>query len=365
MAGGPASCRVPNRGDLPRARRRLAGPRPARGLVATRARHASRRSPPRKPALTRPLRGILGLLGFAGTRALPARPPRQLSPRARVQPTATRREVGVRDACGDAVRRRGCTDAATQQYQVRVRAAAHAGRDQAAADRERRRLRRASSSSAGLHGAVRRLAGRRFWQDGYLWQPFTLHVAARTAPRPHRCEHARALDVRLAARDGLGPRALPALLPDLRRRRGAADRDAGPALPVLARARRPGHATWMPTLGASGAIYGVLLAYSLTWPDRTIMLIFPPIAVPRDLADPVPLPDGVPDRARRQREPRRPPRRRAGGLAAALPRRAADARLRSRDQLKHRWRRYRMRRRLRAVRDDESSAAPPRRRPER
>lgn len=32
------------------------------------------------------------------------------------------------------------------------------------------------------------------------------------------------------------------------------------------------------TLGASGAIYGVLLGYSLTWPDRTIMLIFPPIA---------------------------------------------------------------------------------------
>ena len=32
------------------------------------------------------------------------------------------------------------------------------------------------------------------------------------------------------------------------------------------------------TLGASGAVYGVLLGYSLTWPDRTIMLIFPPIA---------------------------------------------------------------------------------------
>lgn len=31
------------------------------------------------------------------------------------------------------------------------------------------------------------------------------------------------------------------------------------------------------TLGASGAIMGVLLAYSFTWPDRTIMLIFPPI----------------------------------------------------------------------------------------
>jgi len=32
-----------------------------------------------------------------------------------------------------------------------------------------------------------------------------------------------------------------------------------------------------PTLGASGAVYGVLLAFSLLWPDRTIMLLFPPI----------------------------------------------------------------------------------------
>lgn len=32
------------------------------------------------------------------------------------------------------------------------------------------------------------------------------------------------------------------------------------------------------TLGASGALYGVLLGYSMTWPDRTIMLIFPPVA---------------------------------------------------------------------------------------
>ena len=31
------------------------------------------------------------------------------------------------------------------------------------------------------------------------------------------------------------------------------------------------------TLGASGAVYGVLLAFSFTWPDRTIMLMFPPI----------------------------------------------------------------------------------------
>ena len=33
----------------------------------------------------------------------------------------------------------------------------------------------------------------------------------------------------------------------------------------------------LPTLGASASVYGVLLAFSLLWPDRTIMLMFPPI----------------------------------------------------------------------------------------
>ncbi len=41
---------------------------------------------------------------------------------------------------------------------------------------------------------------------------------------------------------------------------------------------RPEISLFIRTLGASGAVYGVLLAYSLTWPDRTIMLIFPPVA---------------------------------------------------------------------------------------
>jgi membrane associated rhomboid family serine protease len=49
-----------------------------------------------------------------------------------------------------------------------------------------------------------------------------------------------------------------------------------PALPVLFGGDAPpGYA--IPTLGASGAVYGVLLAYSLTWPDRTLYLLFPPI----------------------------------------------------------------------------------------
>ncbi len=32
-----------------------------------------------------------------------------------------------------------------------------------------------------------------------------------------------------------------------------------------------------PTLGASGAVFGLLLAYGITWPNNTIMLLFPPI----------------------------------------------------------------------------------------
>ena len=40
-----------------------------------------------------------------------------------------------------------------------------------------------------------------------------------------------------------------------------------------------GFGAGFPTLGASGAIYAVLLAFSLLWPDRTVMFIFPPIPV--------------------------------------------------------------------------------------
>ena len=32
-----------------------------------------------------------------------------------------------------------------------------------------------------------------------------------------------------------------------------------------------------PTVGASGGVFGILLAYGLTFPNRTVMLIFPPI----------------------------------------------------------------------------------------
>lgn len=36
----------------------------------------------------------------------------------------------------------------------------------------------------------------------------------------------------------------------------------------------------VPAIGASGGIFGLLLAYALTFPYRTILLIFPPIPMP-------------------------------------------------------------------------------------
>ncbi|HET6493580.1 MAG TPA: rhomboid family intramembrane serine protease, partial [Burkholderiales bacterium] len=35
-----------------------------------------------------------------------------------------------------------------------------------------------------------------------------------------------------------------------------------------------------PTLGASGGVFGVLLAFALYFPRRTVMLVFPPIPMP-------------------------------------------------------------------------------------
>jgi membrane associated rhomboid family serine protease len=109
------------------------------------------------------------------------------------------------------------------------------------------------------------------------------------------------------------------------------------------------------TLGASGAIYGVLLAYSFTWPDRTIMLIFPPVAfraiwlipglfVMTLLMDPGGNVSHV------------------GHLGGALvgwiylQRTGHPGSTITLAQLKYRWRRFRMRQRLRAVRDDEFEA---------
>jgi membrane associated rhomboid family serine protease len=52
-----------------------------------------------------------------------------------------------------------------------------------------------------------------------------------------------------------------------------------PLIPVVMGLTEPTMSLGIPTLGASGAVMGLLLAYSFSWPDRTIMLIFPPIPI--------------------------------------------------------------------------------------
>jgi membrane associated rhomboid family serine protease len=106
------------------------------------------------------------------------------------------------------------------------------------------------------------------------------------------------------------------------------------------------------TLGASGAIYGVLLAYSLTWPDRTIMLIFPPVAFRAIWLIPglfvltyVMDPGGNVSHVGH-----------LGGVLVGwlyLRRSGHAGSLMTLSQLKYRWRRYRMRSRLRAIREEE------------
>jgi len=38
-----------------------------------------------------------------------------------------------------------------------------------------------------------------------------------------------------------------------------------------------------PTIGASGGVFGILLAYAMCFPDRKVMLLFPPIPMPARL----------------------------------------------------------------------------------
>ncbi len=125
------------------------------------------------------------------------------------------------------------------------------------------------SHEVTIYGSVIPIA---FWQLGYLWQPITYmwlhadfwHIAMNMfmlwmfgsqvamAWGPKRF-------LRFYLICGVGAGLIIA------------------TYPYLMYSARPS-AILLPTLGASGAVFGVLLAYSLTWPDRTIMLIFPPVA---------------------------------------------------------------------------------------
>ncbi|HKA14624.1 MAG TPA: rhomboid family intramembrane serine protease, partial [Myxococcota bacterium] len=106
------------------------------------------------------------------------------------------------------------------------------------------------------------------WERGFLWEPFTYmwlhsglgHIAMNCfvlwmfgAPLAMAWGPKRFLRFYLVC--GVGAGVLIATVPYLLYALGA-----------------PARTLAIPTLGASGAIYGVILAYSLTWPDRTIML---------------------------------------------------------------------------------------------
>jgi membrane associated rhomboid family serine protease len=111
------------------------------------------------------------------------------------------------------------------------------------------------------------------------------------------------------------------------------------------------HEISVPTLGASGAVMGVLLAYSLTWPDRTIMFLFPPVAFRAIWLIPILFfleyafgPENVSHLGH------------LGGVLIGwlLLRASGDTgRLLTLEQVKYRWRRWRMRRRLRAVQTED------------
>jgi len=112
-----------------------------------------------------------------------------------------------------------------------------------------------------------------------------------------------------------------------------------------------GTPTTIPTLGASGAVMGVLLAYSFTWPDRTIMLLFPPIPlkaiwlIPLILAMELLSGPGNISHAGH-----------LGGVVVGwiyLVREGRTPGALNWQNIKYRWRRYQMRRKLRSVQMDD------------
>jgi membrane associated rhomboid family serine protease len=125
-------------------------------------------------------------------------------------------------------------------------------------------------------------------------------------------------------------------------------------MPYLFMASQGAETLRIPTVGASGAVYGVVLAYSLTWPDRQIMLIFPPVAFRAIWIIPVMFfMTLLGDRSGTVSHVAH-----LGGVVVAwfyLRRQGQGKVLPNLNQLKFRLNRWRMRRRLRAVRREESS----------
>ena len=187
------------------------------------------------------------------------------------------------------------------------------------------------------------------WQGGYLWQPFTymwlhgglFHIAM-------NCFVLWMFGSQLALAWGTQRFLRFYLLCGV----GAGFIIASwPYIAVVVGAADPSNLL-IPTVGASGAIYGVLLAYSLTWPDRTIMLIFPPVAFRAIWLIPglffmQLMMDGGGNVSHVGH---------LGGVLVGwlyLRRDGTTGSPLGLKQLQHRWRRYRMRQKLRAVRMEE------------
>ena len=154
-----------------------------------------------------------------------------------------------------------------------------------------------------------------FWRQGYLWQPFTymwlhaglMHIAFNMLAlwmfgSPIALLWGEKKFLRFYLLCGFGAGLIIV---------------TWPAIPVLFGTSVP-QGYLIPTLGASGAVFGVLLAYSLTWPDRTIMLLFPPIPIKAIYFIPLHPGDGL-GRRPPERQPRGSPRRRRGRLDPAAP----------------------------------------------
>jgi len=186
------------------------------------------------------------------------------------------------------------------------------------------------------------------WQGGFLWQPFTYmwlhgglgHIAMNMfvlwmfgsqlalAWGPQRF-------FRYYLLCGIGAGLLIATVPYL----------------LVAFGMAGSYTLGIPTVGASGAIYGVLLAYSLTWPDRTIMLVLPPVAFRAVWLIPalfvMTLFFGGSNVSHVGH---------LGGVVVGwlyMQRKGEAKGLLSLERLKYRWRRHRMRQKLRAVQHEE------------
>ncbi|HEY8121094.1 MAG TPA: rhomboid family intramembrane serine protease [Myxococcota bacterium] len=103
------------------------------------------------------------------------------------------------------------------------------------------------------------------------------------------------------------------------------------------------------TVGASGALYGVLLASSLLWPDRTVMLLFPPIPLRAIYMIPAFL---LMDLIFMSRQVSVIGHLGGALVGLALLARSGDAGI-TISQLQHRFRRWRMRNKLRALDDED------------